>query len=280
MSARTTLRGIVSAAALLLVVGPPLAGQRSALERVEELTRMGRPDEARVALQAWWDSGRADATRRDLQRGLWLRARLTVDPVQAELDFQRLIVLYPRGPFTAQAIFRLAQSAHAMGDGEAARGYVDTLVRDYRNNPVREDAEAWLASAGPPPPPLDAPERAPDAEADQPRGDPVADTAAAVGDPPAEDEPAEAGPTADAGNYYVQLGAFAEEARALAVHEQVTEMGIDVRVVRVEGSRFFHVRFGRFVERADAVEELERLTEAGVAAALVRDERPEEPVRG
>ena len=45
---------------------------------------MGRTEEARAALVEWWDGDREDAPRRDLQRGLWLRGRLTVDPVQAD----------------------------------------------------------------------------------------------------------------------------------------------------------------------------------------------------
>jgi cell division protein FtsN len=81
------------------------------------------------------------------------------------------------------------------------------------------------------------------------------------------------------GEYYVQLGAFAEETRARALHEEVRAADLDVRIVRVEGSRFFHVRYGRFAERADAVEELERLAAAGISAALVRDVRAELPVR-
>ena len=92
--------------------------------------------------------GRGDedeASRRDQQRGFWLRGRLTVDPVQADLDFQRLVVLYPRGSFTPQAIFRLAQSAHAMGDVDAAAEYVNTLARDYRRSDVADDARDWLA---------------------------------------------------------------------------------------------------------------------------------------
>ena len=271
MISRMTRRGMLTLLGLWLALVTPVAGQRATLERVEELVRMGRTDEARSGLLEWWDGGREDASRRELQRGLWLRGRLTVDPVQAELDFQRLAVLYPRGPFTPQAIFRLAQVAHEMGDEEEARGHVATLVRDHANSPAREEAEAWLRATGPAPLPPDAP----------------AGAAAATTNPAAEERepaPAEENPEAEdapprVGNYFVQLGAFAEEGRAMALYQEVREAGIDVRVVRLVGSGFLHVRFGRFVERADAVEELERLTAAGISAALVRDERGEQLVR-
>jgi cell division septation protein DedD len=259
------------------VVATPVLGQ-SRLEQVERLTRLGRAEEARAELMTWWDSDRAEASRRDIQRGLWLRGRLTVDPVQADLDFQRLTVLYPGGQFTADAILRLAQSAFAMGEEEKARGYVATLVRDYPRSDAREIAEAWLASAGPVPPPGDTPTRI----VEEPRETP--DTARAVvqeeqveeavveqDDPASEVEPVM--------NYYVQLGAFGDEERAFALYEEVRQAGVEVRVVHVEGSIFTHVRVGRFAEREDAVEKLEELTAAGISAALVRDDRAEQTIR-
>jgi cell division septation protein DedD len=209
-----------------------------------------------------------------------------VDPVQAELDFRRLAVLYPSGQFTPDAILRLAQASYAMGDDEEARRFVETLVRDYPRSEAREAAEDWLADAGPVPPPGDtptraspeaaaadtaAPGRAEERRADPPPGDPPVERREAV-----EDDPPSTEPTT---NYYVQLGAFAEEERAVALYEEVRERGIDVRVVRVEGSRFTHVRVGRFANREDAVSLLEDLTAEGVGAALVRDDRAERPVR-
>jgi cell division protein FtsN len=80
-------------------------------------------------------------------------------------------------------------------------------------------------------------------------------------------------------NYFVQLGAFGEEERAFALAEEAAGKGVDVRVVRVEGSRFTHVRVGRFADRAAAVELLDALTAQGINAALVRDDRPETPIR-
>lgn len=271
MIGRIMQRGMLTLLGLWIALATPVAGQRATLERVEELVRMGRTDEARSGLLEWWDSGREDASRRELQRGLWLRGRLTVDPIQAELDFQRLAVLYPRGPFTPQAIFRLAQVAHEMGDEEEARGHVATLVRDHPNSPARKAAEAWLRAAGPVPPPPDAPAGAAAATTN-----PAAEGRAP---PPAEENAGAEDVPPSVGDYFVQLGAFAEEERAMALYEEVREAGVEVRVVRVVGSRFLHVRFGRFVERADAVEQLERLTAAGISAALVRDARAEELVR-
>lgn len=294
-------RGGVSGVIAILTVGlfgvtpvESLSAQ-STLEQVERLTRLGRTEEARVTLMEWWESDRPDASRRERQRGLWLRGRLTVDPVQAELDFRRLTVLYPSGQFTPDAVLRLAQASWAMGNEEEARGYVAMLVRDYPRSDARDLAEEWIASAGPLPPAGDTPTRVtsdtraggqtagddrPPATTTERRPPPV--TTERRLPPPAETDPVVSGgaEAAPAMNYYVQLGAFGEPDRAIALHEEVTAQGVESRVVRVEGSRFTHVRVGRFANRADAVELLEALTAQGVNAALVRDDRPEEVIRG
>jgi cell division septation protein DedD len=269
-----TRSGLFLALAAAVTASPALA--QSGIERIEELTRLGRAQEARVALTEWWEGDREDASRRELQRGLWLRGRLTVDPVQAELDFQRLAVMYPSGRFTPQAILRLAQASFAMGDEEEARRYIGVLVRDYPSSEARGQGEAWLSAAGPVPPPGDTPTRGVAAEEQPDAPAPAADSAE-VADDAREGDPAES--PAPVMNYYVQLGAFADEARAIALYEQVRESGVEARVVRVDGSRFTHVRVGRFADRADAVEQLDELTAAGVSAALVRDDRAEEVVR-
>lgn len=264
----TTSTTVWMAAVLLLVTtAAPLSGQ-SALEEVERLTRLGRTEEARTALADWWEGDRAEASRRELQRGLWLRGRLTVDPVQAELDFQRLVVLYPSGQFTPDALLRLAQASWAMGDEDGARSHVATLQRDYPGADATETAGRWLADPGPLPPPGDTPSRGAEATAEaRPAASPRADA-------PAGQETRVA-----AMSYSVQLGAFAEPERAAALYETTREQGVDARLVRVRGSQFVHVRVGRFAQRSAAVELLDELTARGINAALVRDDRPEELVR-
>ena len=74
----TRARISLLALAALSVAGAPLVAQEVSLERVEQLTRLGRTDEARSVLLAWWDDGRSEASRRDQQRGFWLRGRLSL----------------------------------------------------------------------------------------------------------------------------------------------------------------------------------------------------------
>jgi cell division septation protein DedD len=277
--------GMLVASAWLSPAPAPALAQSAALDRVEELARLGRAEEARAALSEWWDGARDDSSQRDLQRGLWLRGRLTVDPVQAELDYQRLVVLYPNGPYTPQALFRLAQAAHAHGDAEAAGRHVGALVRDYPGSTSRAEAEAWLRAAGPPPPPSDARVTRPPAQAGAGGGQPaqgpgVASTAPVTG--AGGIQPSATRPAALADvvlDWSVQFGAFSDEERAFALQRELVAAGLAARLVRVQGSGFLHVRIGRFATREEAARELEGVTGQGFTAAIVRDDRAEEVVR-
>lgn len=284
-------RTAVTVLGLLMVFASEAAGQ-SGLERVEELARLGRAEEARTALMGWWERDQETASRRELQRALWLRGRLTVDPLQAQLDFERLVVLYPSGQFTPDAILRLSQSAYAMGDDATSRRYVATLTRDYPRSEARARADAWLAEAGPVPPRGDTPARTTDrgeqpaesatptpARIIRPAEQPPAAAADREPPPPTGNDAQRAAAGSTVMNYYVQLGAFADEERAFTVHDDVREAGIDARVVHVEGSRFTHVRVGRFAQREAAARLLDELTAQGITAALVRDDRAERPIR-
>ena len=251
--------------------GAPVAAQDApSLDRVEELASQGRAEEAREVLLAWWAASAASANRRDAQRGLWLRGRLTVDPAQADLDFRRLVIEYPGGPYSDLALFRLAQSAYAAGDSLAAVGNVIRLAREYPTSAARREAEAWLATAGPAPPRL-----APVV------GDPAAQDSLAPGlaDPAAQDTLATDAPAGDAvaaGAFTVQLGAFSSQGRAEALQRQVADAGFDARLVTVPGSPLIRVRVGVFDAQEGAYAILRRLQDLGFTAALARDANREE----
>lgn len=262
---------------LLLVGAPAAAGaQTSELERIDELVREGRTNEARAALLAWWEGGYEGVDRDLQQRALWLRARLTIDPEQAMRDYQRLVVLYPAGTFTDQALFRLAQAAHALGDGAQARAHVEALTRDHPGSPVRRAAEAWLRDAGDAVPPASTGQSAKGVVAGEGAGS--AGAGVPAGEAPGRAEAAGVTAEGPTGVFSVQLGAFGEEPRARSVFDDAREAGFEVRLVRVEGSPLLHVRIGSFDERESAQEMFERLARQGLHSAVVRDERAERPV--
>ena len=254
------MRGVVLAALLSAAAAGGLRAQEVRLDDVDGLAAQGRTEEARDLLVRWWSGPRTGASRQDLQRGLWLRARLTVDPAEAELDFRRLLVEYPGGPWSDRALLRLAQAAHARGDGERAQALVAELARDYPSTSARRDAEAWIASAGPAPdPPSTATASGPDAA------------------PPASSvAPA---PASRAGGFAVQLGAFSSEGRARTLADRLAAAGYEPRLVRVDGSDLVRVRVGRFASssRADAL--AASLRGAGFTAMAVADADLERQVR-
>jgi len=247
-----------AAALCLLCAAPGAVGQEPPdLDRIEALVRDGRTEDARGALLRWWSEAYAQASRQDIQRGLWLRARLTVDPAQASLDYRRLVIEYPGGPFAGMALFRLAQASFALGDSAAARESVARLLLNYPGTPPARAAPQWLAGAGPLPPRKAS---APAAEAPQPQ----APTAPAAGD--------------DRPRYAVQLGAFAAREGAETVLREATEAGFAARIVRIQGNDLYRVRVGIFDSSAEAAGVVARLRELGFPAALVRDTHREERI--
>jgi cell division septation protein DedD len=255
-------------ARILAVVGwvlVPTPGAAQDLGQVEALALSGQAEEARELLSAWWDGNFEDATRIDRQKGLWLRGLLTVDPDLAELDFQRLVVEYPGGPFTAEALVRLGGAAEARREFDQAERHFRTLLRDYPGSRYQTLAQGWLtarAAAQPeapsvaeisvdvPPPPSAEPEAV------------VEDTLAGSRETPA---------TTASGAFAVQLGAFSSEVRALTLSKVAAKAGFDVRVVQVEGNSLFRVRLGRYATEDEAESEMVRVVEEGFEATVVRN---------
>lgn len=259
------LAALACGSAVLAAQGP------AGLEAVDALVRSGRTEEARVALLGWWEDGWEGAGREDAQRALWLRARLTVDPAEAELDYQRLAIEYPGGLYSDEALLRLAQAAHALGDSGAAAGYAAALTRDYPESAAGREARDWLARVGEPLASMRSTSVRGRPEAQQ-RSEIVSTT------PPAPDR----GPPPDpvSGAFGVQVGAFASAARAGSLRDRLTELGITARVVRLPRTQLLHVRVGRFDSEHEARELLAAVERLGFTGSVVRDVESEETVGG
>jgi hypothetical protein len=138
-------RSLVLALAFL-ALGPAsgLCQEGASLVEVEAFMAQGRIMEARRTLETWWTAWFAGASRTDRQRGICLRGKLTVDPAMAELDFRRLVLEFPGGPFSDDALFRLGLSADLRGDLRVAQASFARLVRDYPASPRVPEAQRWI----------------------------------------------------------------------------------------------------------------------------------------
>ena len=254
--------------ALILAVGVAVpAGAQESLDVLDSLASAGRTDEARIALEGWWESEWVRWGRRDRQRGLWLRAILTVDPRLASLDFQRLVLEYPGGSYSDDALLRLGLISAAAENLPRAAGYFRTLVTDYPRSPQRRRAQEWLAEN------FVAVEEAELADAEIRKLEfPEPESRAPEVDDP---EPAEAVSI----RYAVQVGAFENEERARSMFASVNASGFQARVVRVTGSELVRVRIGAFLNRTGAVELMDRVRRRGHEATIAVDIAEEELMR-
>lgn len=293
---------------LAALAAPPVEAQQgggaAVLDAVEAAMEEGRFEAARAGVERWWEGGEAGRDRREFQRALWLRARLTVEPEGAERLYRRLVVEFPGGIHSDEALLRLAQGAQARGDGEAATRYLEILARDYPSSPHRVAARAELARAErgegatgwgsarpdgaagrdpaapvtPPDPEVrTSPDTAQGATPPTPATPPsVPPTTTPT--PPAAPAPTDPAPMA--GNHTLQFGAFSGVERARAVAAELRMAGLEVRVVRVEGSPLYRVRGEAFPDRDAADARARALRERGFELLVSSDRDRETRVDG
>lgn len=287
---------LLLAAGIGVVPGPDgAAAAQEVLDAVESLAATGRTGEARQRLVSWWEDAADAAPRLEIQRALWLRGRLSTDDRDAERAYQRLVVEYPGGEYTARALFRLGQLSHARGDLPGAAERFQTVVRDHAETPQRLEALRWLERHGGRAEELAAleptaeVEEPPDTEVEPPDTE-VGPPAAEVGPPAAEGEPtaAEERPAVEiaeplsgheAGTLAVQVGAFSRLDGARTLAARVEGEGLTARLVRIPGSELIRVRVGRFRNAEEAERMRARLRRLGFETALVSNARHEVPIR-
>jgi cell division protein FtsN len=189
-----------------------------------------------------------------------------------------LVLEYPGGVHSDEALLRLGLISAAAGDVPRAARFFRTLMTDYPRSPHRRRARDWLAEnfvaieeaelaaeaaaqaeaqaraeAAPPPDSSDAEAREPETVSPVP-----AETVAA--------------------RFAVQVGAFESEERARSLLASVNASGFQARVVRVTGSPLVRVRIGTFLDRAEASDLMDRVRRRGHEATIAVDVAEEEPI--
>lgn len=241
------------------LLAAPLSGlwaqEGASLNEVELLMAHGQIMEAREILESWWNIRFDSADRSSRQKGLWLRGRLTVDPSIAELDYRRLILEFPGGAYSDDALFRLGLASANRGELREAQSTFQRLVGDYPSSPRVGDARRWLRT-----------------HSGEIAALPVLPSA-----PPPEPPP-ETRSLPDSGEFSVQLGAFRSLERAQALAGDLREDGYPARVVRSTGTDLVRVRTGRFSSRLRAEALARELSQKGYETTLITDAGSEERI--
>jgi cell division septation protein DedD len=83
----------------------------------------------------------------DYAEAVYWRAVLASTAVEAETDYRRIVVDYPRSPRVEDALIRLAQLEIARANYDGALRHLNQLVTEHPDSPARARASYWSARA-------------------------------------------------------------------------------------------------------------------------------------
>lgn len=295
---------------LALVVAAPAAAQTAsvtatadsaAIARARRLVSEGEGARGRLVIDSML--ARTPVSSLWYAEGLYWRAALATNALEAERDYRRVAVEYPLSPRVHDALTRLAQLELARGDRGLARHHLERLLREAPPPGARASAFYWLAridiEEGRR---LSGCELVDSARATAPSGDvelqnqidaetrrchsaPMSDAVVPAARSTTADVPAAARrPTSSANGgsaastpasgvaaaHTVQVGAYPQRASADRVRAQLAAGGFPARVV--PAGTMWRVRVGRYALRRDAERMAERLKAAKYPAWIVEAE--------
>lgn len=79
--------------------------------------------------------------------GVYWRAVLAGTAADAEMDYRRIVVDYPRSPRVEDALIRLSQLEIARANYDGALRHLNTLITEHPQSPSRARAGYWVARA-------------------------------------------------------------------------------------------------------------------------------------
>ena len=299
--ARAIGRGIAAAiVALISVTGVANAqattrADSAVFARAQVLVSAGEGKEGRAVVDSLL--ARIPASSLRYAEGLYWRATLASNALDAERDYRRIAVEYVLSPRVPAALTRLAQLELARGDRALARQHLERLLNEYPPRAERASAWYWLG-------------RIAFESGDASRGCIAIDSArvlatasdveltnqitgearrcqtradgslAAAGQPTIVAPPpatsatkpsAQPGTTshrpATAGQVTIQVGAFPTRTAAERVRKRLTAQKFHARVV--PAGRYFRVRVGRYPTRASAAPIVKKLKAAHYDTIIV-----------
>ena len=294
-----------SVVAALLGVARPAAGQvatagaasdSAVFARAQVLVSAGEGKEGRAVVDSLLLRTPANSTR--YAEGLYWRATLASNALDAERDYRRIAVEYVLSPRVPAALTRLAQLELARGDRTLARQHLERLLHEYPPQAARANAWYWLGriafesgDAGRGCTAIDSARalvgaadveltnqlagevrRCSTVDRSQPASTPVP---AVTSNVPAPTSSAPAGTAtapprarpAPAGQVTIQVGAYPSRAAADNARKRLTSQGYPARVV--PAGRYYRVRIGRYATRAAAAPIVAKLRAARNEAIIV-----------
>lgn len=290
---RRLLPNVWGGAALLLAAGVASAqaparsseADSAVFARAQVLVSAGEGMEGRAVVDSLLSRTPTGSLR--YAEGLFWRATLASNALDAERDYRRIAVEYVLSPRVPAALTRLAQLEMARGDRTLARQHLERLLNEYPPRPERAAAWYWLGRIAFESGAADRGCIALDSARALATADDVELTnqitsearrctttgngsLAAPGAPtvlppaPATERatpPAKgAATTARTGQVTIQVGAYPTRSAADKVRKRLTAQKFHARVV--PAGRYFRVRIGRYPTRASAEPVVKKLRAA------------------
>ncbi|HEX8849130.1 MAG TPA: SPOR domain-containing protein [Gemmatimonadaceae bacterium] len=269
------------------------AADSSAYARAQVLVSTGDGTAGRALVDS--TLARIPASSLRYAEGLYWRAALAANALDAERDYRRVAVEYPLSPRVPSALIRLAQLEMARGDRALARQHLERLLGEYPPPDKRATAWYWLgrlafesgearrgctamdsARAAVPAENIELTNQI-SSERGRCANLPATTTVevmrpAAPAPVPAAKAPVTAKDrsSAPAVEYTVQVGAYPTHAAADRARQRLVARGYQARVV--PRGKLFGVRVGRYATRASAAKTAAKLKAARNEAIVVEAE--------
>ncbi len=136
---------IIAAAIPSVSVAQETAVVNPVYRRAQTLINDGNASAGRALVDSMVNA--ASPGSNDYAEAVYWRAVLAGTASDAEMDYRRIVVDYPRSPRVEDALIRLSQLEIARANYDGALRHLNTLIADYPQSSSRARAGYWMARA-------------------------------------------------------------------------------------------------------------------------------------
>ncbi len=143
---RAVIIALVAAAAIpSITIAQETAVVNPVYKRAQTLVNDGNATAGRALIDSMINVAAPGSN--DYAEAVYWRAVLAGTAADAEMDYRRIVVDYPRSPRVEDALIRLSQLEIARANYDGAIRHLNTLITDYPQSPSRARAGYWMARA-------------------------------------------------------------------------------------------------------------------------------------